>query len=97
MAKIVVTAYLKLYKEPEKIIIDADRCLFNENSVGGTTVTAAEGCWRVKENMEEICRRINEAEAQATNKKLDEILENQRKILKKLSDMDTEVINCEEF
>ena len=35
--------------------------------------------------MEEICKRINEAEAQATNKKLDEVLANQESILRKLN------------
>ena len=35
----------------------------------------------VKESMEEIQRRINEVEAEATNTKLDLILENQKEIL----------------
>lgn len=36
----------------------------------------------IKESMEEIQKRINEAEAQATNEKLDLILKNQQEILK---------------
>lgn len=35
----------------------------------------------IKESMEEIQRRINEVEAEATNSKLDEILENQKEML----------------
>ena len=97
MAKIIVTAYLSAHKEPEKRIIDAERCVFKENPDGGTTVIIAEGVCTVKETMEEICKLINEAESEVTNKKLDEILENQRKILEKLSEMDREVVSCEEF
>lgn len=96
MAKILVTVDLGSPGGPEKRIIDAD--VYEFRGRGRLTTAIRKGDFlMIKESIEEIYKLINEAEAQATNKKLDEILENQRKILDKLSDMDTEVISCEEF
>ena len=81
MAKIIVTAYPGPYQQPEKRIIDADVCEFKGSHGGGTHVILEHGGFTVKESIEEIQKLINEAEAQATNKKLDEILQNQRQIL----------------
>ena len=85
MAKIIVTACWIL--KEEKVIIDSDCCVFKQNLVGGTTVIVGKECWNAKETIEEICKLINEAEAQATNKKLDEILKNLETIIKKLEDI----------
>lgn len=73
MAKIVVTAYPGPHQQSEKRIIDADVCEFKGSHGGGTHVILEHGGFIVKESIEEICKLINEAEAQATNKKLDEI------------------------
>jgi hypothetical protein len=84
MAKIVVTAYRGPGQEPAKRIIDTDICKFEEIALGGTFVILEKGGFAVDESIEEICKRINEAEAQATNQKVDEINENLKAILRKL-------------
>ena len=93
MAKIIVTQR----NSGNQILVDVESKF--EKDHGGVWVVAPGNQWigYITENIEEIQKRINEAEAQSTNKKLDEILENQIKILEKLSDMDREVISCEEF
>ena len=93
MAKIIVTKR----NGGSKVLVDTNSKIDSDR--GWVTVVGPGNDWigPVTESIEEIQKRINEAEAQATNKKLDEILENQRKILEKLSNMDREVISCEEF
>ena len=91
MAKIVVTAYPGPHQQSEKRIIDADVCEFKGSHGGGTHVILEHGGFIVKESIEEICKLINEAEAQATNKKLDEILKNQVTITKRLKDLQHDI------
>jgi len=98
MAKIIVT---EIFPKGEcfltrKKLIDTNSKIKANGSYPSVDTPDGEH-FLVVESIEEICKLINEAEAQATNKKLDEILENQRKILEKLSDMDREVVSCEEF
>ena len=89
MAKIIVTEtpFWRVGQGPVKRIIDANDYTFEEGMGGMTRVVCEHGEFYVKESMEEVQKRINEAEAQATNKKLDEILKNQVMIIKKLEDI----------
>ena len=95
MAKIIVTQVVGGIQH----LVDTKGKFVKYGKEQPVSVTDADGKYvgAVRESIEEIQKRINEAEAQATNKKLDEILENQRKILEKLSEMDREVVSCEEF
>ena len=81
MAKIVVTT-----ENGSKILVDVNSnfkafgnrvILFDANNAnyGGVSI-------HVIESMEEIRKRINEAEAESTNPKLDLILKNQEEILR---------------
>lgn len=78
MAKIIVTGLLG-----EQYLVDTNS-KFETNSRTNTVHVTDEGNLHlrpIKESMEEIQRRINEVEAEATNSKLDEILENQKEML----------------
>ncbi|MBE5813528.1 MAG: hypothetical protein E7314_07855 [Clostridiales bacterium] len=101
MAKIIVTQHGSPFNNLVRKIIETDEWVISESKLyqGKTRLDNDKGGYYiiVEESPEEVLTLIHEAEAQATNKKLDEILENQRKILEKLSDMDREVVSCEEF
>lgn len=97
MAKIIVTKR----SSGVKVLVDTNS-RFERNSDGSTCVIGPGNDWigTVNESIEEIQKSINEVEAHATNKKLDEILENQRRILERLSVINgggREVISCVEY
>ena len=80
MAKIIVTQR----NSGNQILVDVESKF--EKDHGGVWVVAPGNKWigYITESMEEIQKRITEAEAQATNKKLDQILKNQEEILEVL-------------
>jgi hypothetical protein len=85
MAKIIVT---EIFPKGEgfltrKRLIDTNSKIKENGSYPSVDTPDGEH-FLVVESIEEICKLINEAEAQATNKKLDEILKNQVTIIKKL-------------
>jgi len=88
MAKIIVTevTYLngKVVSKKEQLV--DTNCKF-ERGVNNTVVTDASGAWviTVEESLEEISKRINSAEAEGINHKLDLILQSQEAILRLLS------------
>lgn len=84
MAKIIVTKR----NGGIKVLVDTNS-RFERNSDGSTCVIGPGKEWigTVNESIQEIQRLINETEAQATNQKLDELLENQKKILTQLNEL----------
>ena len=98
MAKIIVTRFLGPYQKPVKTIIDSDICKFQEVHGDGTNVKFEHGGFTVVESIEEIQKRINDAEFESTNPKLDLILETLERIEKRLDELGSrEVISVEEF
>lgn len=83
MAKIIVTGILGT-----RYLIDSDSKFESPphtiDSVRVTTKDKNLCQFAIKETMTEVKNLINEAEAEATNKKLDLILANQEKLLKAL-------------
>lgn len=99
MAKILVTTLRE-----EKVLVDTNskfETATKSSTVLVTTGKIVEGglyLHPIKESMEEIQRLINEAESEATNAKLDLILETLESIKKRLDELDSrEVISVEEF
>ena len=97
MAKIIVTKR----SSGIKVLVDTNS-RFEGNSDGSTCVIGIGKEWigTVNESIEEIQKLINETEAETTNKKLDEILENQKRILERLFVINggvREVISCVEY
>ncbi len=85
MAKIIVT---KL--DGERALVDTNSKFETCTRSGCVLVTTGRDVVKdlylnpIKESLEEVQKFINEVEAEATNAKLDLILENQRKILEAL-------------
>jgi len=99
MAKIIVTQHGCPFESLVRRIIETDEWRIVETQVyqGKTRLEHDHGYIIIEESLDEVLTLIREAESEATNKKLDEILKNQEEILKKLSEMDREVVSCEEF
>ena len=97
MAKIIVTA-ISCWKDEilsrTESLVDTN-CKFS--AVGEhTSIFTPDGSDHIlaEESIIEIQKRINEAEAQATNKKLDEILANQKDILRQIEGIDRHLRIC---